>query len=412
MSRPRCPGRRVWSGVSTICTATGHQHSANFEYAVLPDGSNAPYWRTRGIDEFTRVGDRRNFLGLYGEFNDALSDAWHVEAGLRFNHTHEVRDASHIDNGGPLPVQDQRGSQRRQDNRWSGTIGTSYRLWEARRDFVTVYANYRNMFKPAVIDFGPESEGGILQPETASSSELGLKGQHLNGRFTWDASVFDMDFRHLVVTQAVNGLPSLVNAGTEHFKGAELDGRFKLNDVLAVVATYVWHDARFGNDVQLVGDVSVQLKGKFLELSPRHHASTGFTYTPREGVTAYAAANYNGTHFLDRSNTARAGGYTTFDAGIGYRHASWELRLDGYNLSDRRDAVAASELGVAQFYRLPARSVQLSVSHDFTRADGSCTVLRRAQPKEPVCAGVVEFARQSVDALARLSRSPAPPLAC
>ncbi|MHB1272218.1 MAG: TonB-dependent receptor [Rhodanobacter sp.] len=343
----------------------GAQHSANFEYAVLPDGSNAPSWRTRHVDEFTRVADRRNFLGLYGEFNDALSDAWHVEAGVRFNHTHEVRDASHIDNSGPLPIQDQSGSQRRQDNRWSATIGSSYRLWAAGRDAVTAYANHREMFKPAVIDFGPESEGGILQPETASSSELGLKGRHLNGRLTWDASVFDMDFRHLVVTQAVNGLPSLTNAGTEHFKGAELDGRFKLNDALAVVATYAWHDARFGHGVQLVGGAPVQLQGKFLELSPRHLASAGFTYAPREGVTAYAVADYNGAHFLDRLNTARAGGYTTFDAGIGYRHAAWELRLDGYNLSDRRDPVAASELGIAQFYRLPARSVQLSVSHDF-----------------------------------------------
>ncbi|MDE2154531.1 MAG: TonB-dependent receptor plug domain-containing protein [Xanthomonadaceae bacterium] len=343
----------------------GTEHSANFEYAVLPDGSNAPSWRTRHVDEFTRVGDRRNFLGVYGEFDDALSDAWHIEAGVRFNHTHEVRAASHIDNSGPLPVQDQNGSQRRRDDRWSATLGSSYRLWAAGRDAVTAYANHREMFKPAVIDFGPESEGGILQPETASSSELGFKGQHLNGRLAWDASVFDMDFRNLVVTQAVNGLPGLANAGTEHFKGIELDGRFKLNEALAVVATYARHDARFGHGVQLVGGTSVQLQGKFLELSPRHLASAGFTYAPREGVTAYALADYNGAHFLDRLNTARAGGYTTFDAGIGYRHAAWELRLDGYNLSDRRDAVAASELGTGQYYLLPARSVQLSVSYDF-----------------------------------------------
>ncbi len=45
------------------------------------------------------------------------------------------------------------------------------------------------------------------------------------------------------------------------------------------------------------------------------------------------------------------------------RRWRWELRLDGYNLTDRRDPVAESELGDAQFYRLPGRSVVGSVSY-------------------------------------------------
>ena len=52
-----------------------------------------------------------------------------------------------------------------------------------------------------------------------------------------------------------------------------------------------------------------------------------------------------------------AGSYTTVDAGLGYRFDRWELRLDGYNLSNRRDPVAESELGDAQFYRLSGSTV-------------------------------------------------------
>jgi outer membrane receptor protein involved in Fe transport len=341
----------------------GSQHSANFEYAVRPDGRNAPDYRSRHIDEFTRVGDRRNFAGLYAEFNDTLSERWHVDAGARFNHTREVRDASHIDNSGGAPVKDQSGAQRRSDNRWSGTLGTSYRLWQARRDSVTAYANYRNMFKPAVIDFGPESEGGILQPETARSAELGFKGQHFDGRLNWNLSVFDMHFRHLVVAQSVNGLPSLTNAGSERFTGAELDGRLTLGSAWSLEATYAAHHARFDNYVQQFGDAAVQLHGKLLALSPRHLASIGFTYAPREGLSVYAMADYSGAAFLDRRNLARASAYTIFDAGVGYRTGAWEWRMDGYNLSDRRAAVAGSELGVDQLYRQPARFVQASVSY-------------------------------------------------
>ncbi|GAA0723750.1 TonB-dependent receptor [Dokdonella soli] len=343
----------------------GAQHSGNFEYPVFPNGSNAPDWQSPHIDEFTHVGDKRNFAGLYTELNYVLTDAWRVNAGVRFNHTHEVRDATHIDNTGPTPVEDQNGSVQRSDNRWAGALGTSYRLWQDGHDQITAYANYRNTFKPAVIDFGPESEGGILRPETARSAEAGLKGQHFDGRLDWDLSVFQMNFNNLVVAQAVNGLPSLTNAGKERFKGVELDGRYRFNNDLSLVGTYAYHDARFGDYVRLFGDTQVQLKGNLLELSPQHLGSVGLTYAPAEGLRAYGVASYNGAHFLDRRNTARAGAYTTFDAGVGYRLAAWEVRLDGYNLSDRRDAVAGSERGIEQFYRMPARSYWLSVAYTF-----------------------------------------------
>src|SRR5205814_6625164 len=44
----------------------GTQHSANFEYAVLPDGSNAPNSHRLNIDESTLLNDRRNFGGIDG----------------------------------------------------------------------------------------------------------------------------------------------------------------------------------------------------------------------------------------------------------------------------------------------------------------------------------------------------------
>lgn len=64
---------------------------------------------------------------------------------------------------------------------------------------------------------------------------------------------------------------------------------------------------------------------------------------------------------------ARAGAYTTLDAGVGYRHAAWEVRLDGYNLTNRRDAVAGSELGIDQFYLMPARFMMLSLDYTFEK---------------------------------------------
>lgn len=343
----------------------GDQESNNFEYAVLPDGSNAPDWRALHIDETTRLDDKRNFTGLYADLEYALTDAWRVEAGIRFNHTSESTSGREVDLTGDVPEVTNSGSDHRNDNRFAGALGTSYRFWQDGRDYLTAYANYRNTFKPAVVDFGPEAEFDILKPEDAESGEIGLKGSHLDGRFSWDFSVFRMNFHNLVVTQSVDGLPGLTNAGNEHFKGAEAEARWALTDGFSLVGTYAYHDARFANYAQDFDGELVQLDGKQLEMSPRHLGSVGLMYGLPKGFRAYAVADYVGQRYLNKRNTSQAGSYTTFDAGFGYAWDQWEVRVDGYNLSDRRDPVAESELGDAQYYRLPARSYWLTARYAF-----------------------------------------------
>jgi iron complex outermembrane receptor protein len=46
--------------------------------------------------------------------------------------------------------------------------------------------------------------------------------------------------------------------------------------------------------------------------------------------------------------------------GVGYRFDRYELRFDAHNLTDRRDAVSESELGDAQYYRMPARRIDVT----------------------------------------------------
>ncbi|MDB6164082.1 MAG: TonB-dependent receptor [Xanthomonadaceae bacterium] len=344
---------------------SGSQHSNNFEYAVLPDGSNAPDWHSLHIDESTSLDDHRQFTGVYAALDMAVTDAWRFDAGLRYNHTHETRSGQEIDLTGDTPVVNASQGIPQTNNRWSSALGTSYRLWQSGRDYVTAYANYRDSFKPAAIDFGPEAESDILQPETARSGELGMRGQHLDGRLQWDVSVFRMNFENLVVAQDVDGAPGLTNAGNEHFKGAESEVKWRFNDSFSAVGTWAWHDARFADYVQLFDDVPTQLDGKQLELSPKQVGSLGFLYSPDEGFRAYATVAHVGSRYLSKRNTSIAGSYNTLDAGIGYRHGQWEARLDGTNLGDRRDPVAESELGDAQFYLLPARAVWASFRYAF-----------------------------------------------
>ena len=86
---------------------------------------------------------------------------------------------------------------------------------------------------------------------------------------------------------------------------------------------------------------------------------------PAHGFVGQLITNYTGDRYLDKRNGALAPGFTTLDAGAGYRLDRWELRVDGRNLGNGRDAASESEPGDAQCYLLPARWIDATVAVSF-----------------------------------------------
>jgi iron complex outermembrane receptor protein len=356
----------TWTAGFDWLYGNGKQNSDNFEYGVLPNGSNAPNSHDIEIDESTQLKDRRNFAGLYTQVDWKPDERWDIIAGLRFNHTAEHSEGQEIDRHADPGTPPDTSSDQRTKSKPAGVIGTSYMLWADGANHVTAFADYRNTYKPAAIDFGPEAEGEILKPETADSWEAGLKGQFGDGRFDWELSYFHMNFANLVIPENIDGLPGLANGGKERFKGAEIEGDYRLTQDFRIRATYAYHDARYTDREVLLDNGSVvNYAGNRLEVSPQNLAALGLIYSPVGGFEGSIVWNYVGKRFLDQENEAPVGSYVTVDAGLGYRFDRWELRLDGYNLSNRRDPVAISELGDGQAYRLPGRTALVSARMAF-----------------------------------------------
>ena len=123
-----------------------------------------------------------------------------------------------------------------------------------------------------------------------------------------------------------------------------------------MAGSYAWHEARFADYVQLFGDTPTQLKGNFLEMSPRHLASLGLDYRPDRGPYGSVVWQHVGSRYLNKRNTASAPAYDTFDASLGWRFPRWEIAAVVRNMTDKRPPVSESELGESQYYRLPARA--------------------------------------------------------
>jgi len=112
-------------------------------------------------------------------------------------------------------------------------------------------------------------------------------------------------------------------------------------------------------------------------MSPRVLAGLGLIYSTKSGTSASIVANLVGSRVLDDGNTVSAGSYTTFDVNVSRRCGRFTVRLTGYNLTDRRDPVALSELQksvtvtrTAGYYLMTGRSVSLGVSMPIAAGSG------------------------------------------
>jgi outer membrane receptor for ferric coprogen and ferric-rhodotorulic acid len=342
-------GADLLNGLGRQTTLNG-----NSAYTVPLNGSVLPPSTTAfPPNEIGTVDDQRVFAGQYAQLDWKPDAEWDVVAGARLNETYEHKHSTDLI---LPPPQLSAGSANRTVIRPAETVGASYRAWGEGNDELVLYADYRNAFKPAALDFGPDYQPGVLLPETAQSYEGGLKGALAGGTLTWQAELFLQDFQNLVVAT-----PSgrLTNAASEKLKGAEFETRYQLAPDLALAGSFAYHDATFGQYLFFNGVSSVNVAGKQLTLSPHILASGGILYTPQQGFNATVVASYVGRRFLDEENTAPVPGYTTLDATLGYRFGRYRISLEGTNLTNQRPPVTSSEFGSQSFYLLPARTLWL-----------------------------------------------------
>lgn len=341
----------------------GWQSADNFGYYIGLDGYNPPRGAAQHVDEIAMSRDTRDFGGLYSQLDWSPNARIDALLGIRLNGTRESTSGRAVDNTGAAPVVAFTGSDRASRTRPSGAAGVTWHVVNRPDHVLSLYADYRNTYKPLAVDFGPEAEVGLLEPETAQSYEAGAKGSLSDSRVVYDLSVFRLDFRNL---KTFDDAGDAVNAGRTRFTGAEVEARVAVTPDLQLAATYSYHDSRFLR-FRRSGGAGGVVDGNRLELAPFHLAGLGLIYAPARVFNASITCNYVGQRFLDKGNTLSAGGYVTVDMTIGYRFARYSVRLTADNLTDRRVPVSESELantvsGAASYYLLPARRIMLEVA--------------------------------------------------
>ncbi|HEY0974162.1 MAG TPA: TonB-dependent siderophore receptor [Solimonas sp.] len=227
---------------------------------------------------------------------------------------------------------------------------------------IAYYASWGHSFRPSS---GRDANGSRFDPERGEQYEVGVKFEPLPA-LTLNAALFEYTRQNILTTDPDN--PDFnIAVGEQRARGLELEAIGRLMRDWQIVASYSWLDAEVTEDNRLpVGD---RRQGV-----PRHSASlfnrVDLTALGLERWSVTAGVAYAGDRESGLPNDpagdltaadVRLPSYTRYDAGLIYRGAAFEARLNGRNLTDERIYDGYN----STFQARAPRSMELSVAVTF-----------------------------------------------
>ncbi len=268
----------------------------------------------------------------YGDMTYKFTPTFDVTAGVRWAHNEQTfsQDLSGALIGGTT-VQTGNSSE------GVFTYSLSPR-WHFSTDSMA-YLRIASGYKPG----GPNVALPGVPPSVNASKltnyEFGVKSFLDDGRLMLDADVYDIEWRKIQVTEAVNGLGYLANGGTARSRGVEFQALYEPVTGLHLGLNAAYTDAVLTQDVPGLGG----LDGDRLPNIPKWAWSATADYSfPVSG--AWTGRIGGGLRYVGSSMTALThspnalpqDSYTVLDVNAGVSNDTWTFRVFIKNLTDER----------------------------------------------------------------------------
>ncbi len=238
----------------------------------------------------------------------------------------------------------------------SGVVSASWRPTPS----VAVYLSAARGAKSGGINIAvvPAGLSQTIDPEVATSFELGVKGQWPERRLQINVSAFSTrltDFQ-ATVRDPVRGAPFLANAGEVLSRGMELDASWRPIESLSLGLATGWNDAHYTSftgapcPAEQGGRGVCDYTGERVEGAPGQSSSFHADWhrplaTGREFFAALDYLNVSG-YRAELPRSTRIPGYDLVDARLGLRaRDEWSVTIWTQNLFDRDYFTALSAGG-------------------------------------------------------------------
>lgn len=293
-------------------------------------GQTIPATTASNPDPYAPVGGSRKRNGgtdadadsaaIYVQDQLALSAQWKLIAGLR-----QDRFAAEVKETAANGTVTRR---KHTDNMRSERAGVIYQP----SDTDSYYLSYGTSFNPSAESLTLSDRTKAVDPEENRSYEIGAKWLLLGGALGVNTAAFRIEKTNMRIPSPFGGTSDVLD-GEVRVDGAELELNGRLNEHWQLLASAVVMAPEIVKGSQNVSNVPVSISGNDPLNAPHHAASLWSTYTL--GAWEFGAgANYVGSRFGNNLNTTKVDGDSRLDATVAYVQPTWELRLNGKNLSD------------------------------------------------------------------------------
>lgn len=229
---PRYTQRFVW-GSATNDVTVGYRY-------VSERGDDTAYNQSTVTGAITGYAPFKNATDAHAIYVDdkIAIGSWRITPGVRLEHINSQREDA-------LTGQ----NFNRKNNKALPQLNVAYLVTQD----LTVFTNYGKSFGPVQnTQLNQNSSTNPLQPETATTTELGARWQGRN--LSAEATLFNIDFDNQIESDGVNvgGVPTYRNLGKTKHRGIEtaVDYSFDKESVLSglnVYANYTYTQATFNN---------------------------------------------------------------------------------------------------------------------------------------------------------------------
>ena len=306
--------------------------------------------------------ERVENTGVYLQAEYELSDAWTIQAGLRYDEiSYNVSDRflADGDDSGKLNFDE-----------FSPSIGFNYKLANG-----VAFASYSSGFEtPTTTELAnPDASGGFnpsLRPQTADNFELGYKAGK-EDRF-FEVSVFQIDLEDELIPFELAAFPDrnfFANAGSSSRTGLETALSWRNQRGFSIDASLTWSDFKFDN---FIDDSGNDYGGNSLPGLPEKFGYLGFNYAPANGFSGLLEIVYSGDLYTNNANSVEVSSHTVTNLRFGFEfgRGSWLFRtFAGVNNlfdEDYNNNIRINAFGGRFFEPAPGRHIYAGITANYS----------------------------------------------
>jgi iron complex outermembrane receptor protein len=243
------------------------------------------------------------------------------------------------------------------------------------RENLSVYAQYATGFLLPDISVTQVVNPNLsqLQPQTSTNYQAGVV--YHGSRITFDADIYDIDFKNKLqtasVTDPVLGLTTATfNLGGATYKGVEGTVTYQAADHVFLFANGSINSAKAqGASTTILGVPVVVTGGKQISGAPKSTAGVG-AYYQDENWTASVVDKYTGVSWgaEGEPDAYKIPGYNSTDLTLVYRFDRYRIEGAIYNLFDSQKFTSikpGKTVPYDQYYFQPERNYQVSLKVNF-----------------------------------------------